>query len=812
MKKIIKTVSILLLSLIMVLTLASCTELENILQDVIGGTITTPHTCESVCPKCGGCTDDACKEIVCADKCDCQDPSKPHACESACKECGKCTDDECSEAVCADKCLGHHACTSKCAECGKCTDKSCTESICADKCQGHHTCQNVCEQCGKCDNENCNEAVCADKCQGHHVCENVCADCGKCTDQNCDEEVCAEKCEKVLAYAYRPIISTLMPAIYINTADGSNNWATQYNQSDKLAGNIDYVDATIDVKNEYGNLDLDDYNAEVKVRGNATLTYPKKPIRIKFEKKQPLLGLHDGEKYKNWVLLADWKDLSMSNNTMAFYLSKTILGSDGYYSTDFRNVEVYLNGTFWGVYLLVEQQEVKDNRSSVPEVDDDYTGNNIGYFFEYDGYYYQEPTSYLDGGDGDPTFTMSYPSGATYRSGIGYTVKSDLYAKSQLEFLKNYLEKAFYIAYQANAHGKFYKFNADYTDVVEAPEITTAKEAVAQVIDIQSLVDTYIIHELVCDLDVDWSSFYLSLDMTDEGNKLITFEATWDKDSCFGLRNGICNDAQGLYAMSKNNPWFRLMTGQDYFNSMVCNKWREISKYGVLDGAIEVLDKQVATYEDYYIKNYEKWSSRVTQGNSECVSELNSYKDINTAQANAAGYLRRWLTKRIAYLESVWGEPIPDTEVPEGAVAYRYESEDAALAGFTVAEPIRVDKDYASGRSYVGNVAGGVSLTFTVNASSDCSAYLFAGVSKPTSPTDFNTWFSVTVNGEIIRIPVRTVPAFDASAGEEQWHSFFAVKLIDIELNEGENTIVFTATNPNANFDFIDVYSTVELT
>ena len=70
-------------------------------------------------------------------------PPPPHKCESKCPECGKCLDEACTESVCAEKCQGHevtppaHECESKCPECGKCLDEACIEAACADKCQGH---------------------------------------------------------------------------------------------------------------------------------------------------------------------------------------------------------------------------------------------------------------------------------------------------------------------------------------------------------------------------------------------------------------------------------------------------------------------------------------------------------------------------------------------------------------------------------------------------------------------------------------------------------------------------------------------------
>ena len=103
-----------------------------------------PHKCESKCPECGKCLDEACAYTACAEKCEGHEVTPPaHECESKCPECGKCLDEACAEAACAEKCQGHtvtppaHECESKCPECGKCLDEACTESVCAEKCQGH---------------------------------------------------------------------------------------------------------------------------------------------------------------------------------------------------------------------------------------------------------------------------------------------------------------------------------------------------------------------------------------------------------------------------------------------------------------------------------------------------------------------------------------------------------------------------------------------------------------------------------------------------------------------------------------------------
>lgn len=52
-----------------------------------------------------------------------------------------------------------------------------------------------------------------------------------------------------------------------------------------------------------------------------------------------------------------------------------------------------------------------------------------------------------------------------------------------------------------------------------------------QVVDVNSLADVYIINELLCDADVYWSSFFMSVDFGPGGNKKLRFEAPWDFDS-----------------------------------------------------------------------------------------------------------------------------------------------------------------------------------------------------------------------------------------------------------------------------------------
>ena len=72
-----------------------------------------------------------------------------------------------------------------------------------------------------------------------------------------------------------------------------------------------YKECSITLYDENAKAVSEGLRGNVKVRGNWTTTYDKKPLRIKFDEKQSVLGLNDGAEAKNWLLLASYKDGSM---------------------------------------------------------------------------------------------------------------------------------------------------------------------------------------------------------------------------------------------------------------------------------------------------------------------------------------------------------------------------------------------------------------------------------------------------------------------------------------------------------------------
>lgn len=129
--------------------------------------------------------------------------------------------------------------------------------------------------------------------------------------------------------------------------------------------------ASIDSKENYVGCDVtieDSYNPEwnlsapgkIRGRGNSSwLWYDKKPYRIKFTKKQSVMGL---DKNKDWVLLANYRDPTDMMNTFVFCMGE---GEQLPYTNHTRYVEVTLNGEDIGLYQLTEQVEQAKSRVNI---------------------------------------------------------------------------------------------------------------------------------------------------------------------------------------------------------------------------------------------------------------------------------------------------------------------------------------------------------------------------------------------------------------------------------------------------------------
>ena len=593
-----------------------------------------------------------------------------------------------------------------------------------------------------------------------------------------------------------------VPTITIYNPEESLDFVTQPSRFDKW----DYTACSISVDSpsarEY---DMENIPGGVKVRGNYTSNYDKKPLRIKFDKKQQMLGLNNGTKQKSWVLLADVKDSSMHRNQLAFLLGKMLLEKDGLYCSDFIPAQVSINGNYWGLYTLVEQQQTGTDRVNVAEPEDDYEGTDTGYFFEFDGYYTDEPPVAQGG---DPTFTMRYEGGTTNYGQKGYTVKSDITNELQIPFLSNYMSNLYKLGAQAT-RGFFYDFNDDFSEIVRVNQ-TNEEAHIAKYFDIDSFVDMYIISEIFCDPDIGWSSFYLSVDMSQTGSKKLRLEAPWDWDSAAGNRSTYCEDAKGYYSPGRGNPWLEIFANRGWFKNRVTEKWEQLKTDGCLQYLFDFMDAMDKKYSNAYDANFARWN-HVGGNYSGTAGELRTEVVQCQTQHEETMFLTDWLADRLTNLDALFsdGENIGPKE---DEVAYptnpveviRLEAENCVLTGggrVRTADP----SDGASNNGYIGNIDGvrGAEMAFSLNVPNAVKGALSFGLAKQINRRAISEMYELFVNGEPVELPLR----FNAQANDmnNRYHEWGQVLVAEINLQEGQNQIVVKTKGSGTNFDYIEV-------
>ena len=671
-----------------------------------------------------------------------------------------------------------------------------------------------------------------------------------------DENLPKKEGETYEKYSYEPVVEAeKIPNIYVKLMNDDRTGLINVDSTKLVTGNRmdkgDYYQCEITMNKEDEDMGVNDKVCQIKVRGNYTSNYSKKPFRLKFDSKIALPGWT--EKWKSWVLLADVKDHSMMRNMFSFYLGNKILGGDGYYSTNARPVNLYFidsTGTrYWGSYLLCEQQEVKSGKVDITDVGDikgtdgvkgNYNGTDIGYFIEYDGYYTEERpqgsrngffVGYDRGTVGDPTFTISYNNQARYRTinggqvtptQPGFTLKSDVSGddnSAQLDFISKYMDNLYKVLYNGTYNNQAYVFNAENTSISLDSSITP-EQAIKKVIDVQSLVDMYIISELSCDPDVAWSSFNMDVDFgADAKDHLLRFEAPWDFDSCYAVRSGnYCISGEGYYAATSSNPWLSVILNNEWFMNMVKAKYQELYAYDILKDAINFLDTttQLQSYVDMYAQNFQRWSTRDETGEVRPeIARLQTEREhvqvlIDWLKVRMNWMSREWLDgfDIMTHTKTTGGASGEDTRTGnlallEQGTKYRYEAEEADYSS-----PIspRIGTNVgASNNGYLGQVNGnsGSSITFTVTATRHKQCYLTMGVSQYSSDIYSNDMFDIYLNGEKLDLPNRLLPGI----ANMSWHDWYDVKLYSFFLDAGENEIKFVTKGNATNFDYIDIYS-----
>ncbi|MBE6633034.1 MAG: hypothetical protein E7620_01685 [Ruminococcaceae bacterium] len=399
-----------------------------------------------------------------------------------------------------------------------------------------------------------------------------------------------------------------------------------------------YVDCTVSMTTSNEEYCFENAAAGIRLRGNSTLSKPKKPYRIKFDSKRNLLGMNEGAKCKSWVLLAEWFDASMIHNSTSLSLASEILTE---YTSDWRYVNVYIDGIYQGVYLLAEQSQINENRVNIEEAGADTENILSGYFFE------QENSSE------DPFLTIDVQSyqytnflGESYVPHVRYfhfELKNDDTTPEQEAFAKRYFQNVFKAIHMATYENCYMAI--DENGYLVPSDAKTAEEAIRALIDVDSLARKYIHSELTCNWDDRQKSYYTHVDFSEGGTGLFTFSCPWDFDHAFYRWKYYTYADTEEYFAACRNVWYVMLLNHDFIRERITEIWKEVY-YGTngFDSTLDMMLQITRNYEKDLRIDAEMWNRK------EDLPEEVSDRITEVAKCY------QWLLKRIAWLNEQFSD------------------------------------------------------------------------------------------------------------------------------------------------------------
>ena len=385
----------------------------------------------------------------------------------------------------------------------------------------------------------------------------------------------------VKEYIVEVMAFTGLPVVYINT------------EEDKaITSKEEYLNATIRIVEDVHTRaagDVFESDVRIKGRGNSTWSLPKKPYKLKFDKKQSLLG---EPKDKEWVLLANYTDKTAIRNELAFFMSRM---SQLEYTNRTHFVDLVLNNVYVGTYQLGEQLKISEDRVNV---------GDDGYLLEVDAKAAADDITFKTPHIGEP-INIKEPDVEVGSEAYDYVVK--------------YLNGVDSVLFSDN--------------------FTDSLNGYAKYLDVSSFVEWYLINEIAKNNDACfYSSCYMNLS---RGGKL-KMGPIWDFDIAFGNVNYLGNNNPDGFWVKKRVSWYsRLFMDENFvakvkerFNYFYENKnilFNEINenanylKYSVVEN-----NAVWNTLYEYTWPNYAIWGS----------------------YDNEVAYLKQWLNTRMEWLKA----------------------------------------------------------------------------------------------------------------------------------------------------------------
>jgi hypothetical protein len=366
----------------------------------------------------------------------------------------------------------------------------------------------------------------------------------------------------------------------------------------------------------------------IEIRGSSSQMFPKQnySIETRFESgadsSVSLLGM---PAESDWVLYGPYSDKSLLRNALTYYLGRSMKRD---WQPRYRFCELYLNGEYNGLYMLIEKIKRDKNRVNISKLKpDEISGNDLtgGYIIKVDR---------MEGVTPDMYFEI-IPSNHTHVSENYkiqyYYPKYDEIVTQQKDYIK--------------------KLMTDMDNSLDGRSFSDPLTGFRKYIDVSSFVDHQIIQEVCNNVDGYRLSTFFYKDKDSHGGKLHA-GPIWDFDLAYA--NEDYNDynlRKDIWLYTRYTPddgnrihwWARLMEDLSY-RSVFVNRWKELRKGSFnTDSVMTFIDSTINYLGPAIDRNFAKWP---------VIGEYvwpNYF--VGSTYEEEVDYLKNWLTGRMDWID-----------------------------------------------------------------------------------------------------------------------------------------------------------------
>ena len=373
----------------------------------------------------------------------------------------------------------------------------------------------------------------------------------------------------------------------------------------------------------------------IEIRGSSSQMFPKKQFGLEIWDEAneginvSLLGFPEEE---DWILYAPYSDKALIRNVLIYDLARDI----GRYASRVKFVDVSINGSYNGVYVLMEKLKRDSNRIDLNKLKpEEISGEDLtgGYILKIDKADGLNETLYTVAN----AITSTYaPNDANSGQKIYFnydTPKAEDIVAEQKDYISNYMH--------------------EFENVLAGDDFKDPDNGYAKYIDSDSFIDFFLLNELSNNVD----GYRLSTWLTKDKNKKLNMGPIWDFNLAFGNVNYCGGGDTNVWAYKFNSRcpgdfweipfwWDRLMEDPS-FVAKLQNRWQELRSGAFSNGAIlSKIDGYVETLTlaGAIDDNFEKWPVL-----GEYVWPNNFVGNTYTEEIN---YLKNWINNRLSWMDN----------------------------------------------------------------------------------------------------------------------------------------------------------------